>query len=190
VAEFPHRLGRVVRAHGLQGDLVVQVFRTRRVTPDQLRFRREVPPVPVELVCQDDTRHVLPVVGVRWTDPATFVVKLAGVDTREAADRLEDAFFDVNPTAAPKTVADDVDRVFGALVEDAESGQVLGEVGDIQDNGAQAVLVVEAPEGDEILIPFVDVFIAEVVPGAQPRVRVHLIPGLIEANRAAGASAD
>lgn len=189
MAEYPHRLGRVIRAHGLQGDLLVQVFRTRRITPTQLRFRREVPPVSVELVTEHDDRHVLDVVGVRWTDPSTFVVKLAGVDSREAADRLESAFFDVDPLAAPKTIADDVDRVFGALVEDAASGEALGRVEDIQDNGAQAVLVV-GEGADEILIPFVDVFIAEVVSGPEPRVRVNLIPGLVEANRASAPAND
>ena len=127
MAEYPHRLGRVIRAHGLQGDLLVQLFRTRRITPTQLRFRREVPPVSVELVTEHDDRHVLDVVGVRWTDPSTFVVKLAGVDSREAADRLESAFFDVDPLAAPNTIADEVDRVFGAAGGgSAEPGAGLG----------------------------------------------------------------
>ena len=184
MADFPHRLGRIIRAHGLHGDLLVQVFRTRRITTEQLRYHRQRPAVPVELVLIDDTRRLHPVEGVRWVDPATFVAKLGGIDTREAAERLEGAFFDVDPQAAPPGVVDEVDVVFGALVEDAETGQPLGRVGDIQDNGAQPVLVVE--EGDqEILIPFVDAFIEEVIPGPEPKVRVRLIPGLVEANRAA-----
>lgn len=177
--EFLYRIGRIIRAHGLSGDVLVQLFRPRTVTVEQFKFRREKAPRAIELCFEDGRDAVHEVLGVRWINPSTFAAKLSGLGSRQEAERCIGAFFDVQPHDAPLGVCDEVDRVFGARVVDAESGRELGTVDDIRDNGAQAVLVVGA---NEILIPWVETFIEEVQEGPDPVVRVRPIPGLLEAN--------
>lgn len=178
MAEFPHRIGRVIRAHGLRGDVLVQLFRPRPIEAEQLEYVKEKPTRPVELVFEDGREIVYQIRGVRFVNPASFVASLSGVDSREAAEALTGAFVDMDPRNPP-SVADEVDEIFGAKVVDVESGNELGTVDDIRDNGAQAVLVVGE---DEILIPWVEVFIDAVDEGPEPVVRVRPIPGLLEAN--------
>lgn len=176
---FPHRIGRVIRAHGLAGDVIVQLFRPRPIEAAQLRYAKERPPRPVELVFEDGREVIYEVVGLRHTSPAAFVAHLAGVDDRDGADRLVGAFVDVDPLDGP-SVLDEVDRVFGATVIDVETDRTLGTVDDIRDNGAQALLVVGE---DELLIPWVDAFVEDVEEGPDGIVvRIRPIPGLLEAN--------
>lgn len=178
--DFHHRIGRIIRAHGLGGDVLVQMFRPRNVDPAQFKFRREAKPRSIELCYEDGRAHVHEVLGVRWTNPSTFAAQLSGITSRDDAERSVGAFFDVRPHDAPKGVCDEIDRIFGARVIDAESERDLGTVDDIRDNGAQAVLVVGP---DEILIPWVEPFIEDVKEGRDPVVRVRPIPGLLDANQ-------
>ena len=176
---FPHRVGRVIRAHGLSGDVLIQLFRPRPIEADQLKYRKEQPVRTVEL-CFDDGREItMRLVGVRYASPASLVANLEGVDTRESAEKLIGTFVDVDPREGPSFL-DEADRVFGALVVDAESGASVGTVEDIRDNGAQAVLVVGH---DEVLIPWVDAFVEAVEErDGEPVVLIRPIPGLLEAN--------
>lgn len=178
--EYPHRLGRIIRAHGLRGDVLVQLFRARPIEEHWLRFQKDPEPRPVELVHPDDFSEVRRVLGVRWTSPSSFVAHLEGVDTREEAERRIKAMFDVDPLHAPAHMLDEVDEVFGAEVVDVESGDSLGTIDDIRDNGAQALLVIGP---DELLIPWVDAFVVGVEPGPPPKVSVRPIPGLLDVNR-------
>jgi ribosomal 30S subunit maturation factor RimM len=177
--EFLHRIGRIIRAHGLSGDVLLQLFRSRPVETAQLKFHRENPVRQLELEHDDGRASVHDVVGVRWVSPSNIVMALGGVNTREDAERCIGAFVDIDPQDAPVGIADEVDRVFGARVVDVETERELGEIEDIRDNGAHAVLVVGP---DEILSPWVDEFIDSVQEGADPVVRVRPIPGLLEAN--------
>ena len=70
---FPHRIGRIIRAHGLQGRVLVQLFRPRPIEPEDLEYHRESPPTFVE-VCFDDGREVVhTLLGVRFANPSGFV---------------------------------------------------------------------------------------------------------------------
>ena len=178
---FVYRIGRILRAHALKGDVIVQRFRALSISPDSLKSRRIKTEAPV-LLERDDwpSGRSLQVERIRWIDPTRAVVHFEEVDDRDAAEALQGAFVDLDPTRLPAGLTDEVDAVFGANAVHDETGAILGQIADIRDNGAQAILQI----GDEpgILVPWVDAFIAGVEPGPPVQVRIRPIPGLLEAN--------
>lgn len=186
---FPHRIGRVLRPHGLRGEITVQLFRPRRIGPEHLKTRRVKRAEPVEFELEDESFETHGVVAARFLDPSRVAVLLEGVDDRDAAERFSGAFFDIDPARAPSLVADEADRLFGARAVEAESRRPLGRITEIRDNGAQPILVIggpgeggEAAEGRaEIMIPMVEAFVG--APEATPEglvVPIHPIPGLLD----------
>lgn len=176
---YDHRIGRLLRAHGLEGDLVLQLFRARRVDPSWTRWRRVRDPEPVELELFDTRTENHGLVAAKFVDGATAIVRFDGVDDRNAAERLVSAFVDIDPRRAPDLVADEADRLFGAQVH--VDGEPFGRVDDLRDNGAQPLLLVGE---EQVMIPLVDAFVqgVEQTPDGSI-VHVRSIPGLLEANR-------
>jgi ribosomal 30S subunit maturation factor RimM len=181
VRRYDHRIGRIIRAHGLDGSVVLQLFRPRRVEDARLRWRRVDVPQPVELELGHASTELHGVAAAKFVDGSTALVRLADVRDRDAAERLVPSFFDVDPADPPQLVTDDVDRLFGAEVFVDDEETPLGRVEDIRDNGAQALLLVGE---EEIMIPVIDAFVRSVEQcGEGTKVHVRSIPGLLEANR-------
>ena len=178
---FVYRIGRLLRAHALRGDLVVQRFRALAIGPEDLKTRRVMGEAPV-LLERDDWPEARQsrINRIRWIDPTRAVVHLKGIDDRDSAEEVQGAFVDLDPRRLPEGLTDEVDAVFGALAIHDETGAELGEITDIRDNGAQAILQI----GDEpgILVPWVEAFIVGVEEEDPKRVRIRPIPGLLEAN--------
>lgn len=108
---------------------------------------------------------------------------MLGIDDRDAAEAKKNMLIEVEPRASdtPKALADDADALVGATAVDAENGQTLGVVAEIQDNGAQAILVIQT-EGGERLVPCVEAFVAgsELDEAGGARVRIRVIAGLFD----------
>jgi 16S rRNA processing protein RimM len=137
---YPYRIGRILRAHGLAGDLTVQLFRPRALRPKRMRPKR------AQKVEIGEREYVLHAVQGTAADRA--IVHLLGVEDRTAAERLEGEYLDVDPKDLPSLLTDEIDRLFGLTAVDPK-GAVIGEIVDIRDNGAQALLII----GEEILVP-------------------------------------
>ena len=179
--DFYYRVGRILRPHALQGDVVIQRFRALLLEPADLKGRRVKAEAPILLERDDWPRgHLTRLERIRWVDPTRAVVHLAGIDDRTAAEGLQGAFVDLNPAALPPGLTDEVDAVFGATAIHAETGAPIGEIEDIRDNGAQAILQIGEEPG--ILVPWVPAFIAGVEEGPPRRVLIQPIDGLFEAN--------
>lgn len=179
-AHFEYRIGRILRSHGLGGELVLQFYRPRRLEQGRL-VRQKVrgeQRILLELPSGEQMERTL--VSARWIDPSKVVVSLDGLADRNGAEALEGAEVDVDPLQLPEALCDPADACFGAKLVNDETGDPLGQVTDIRDNGAQPVLV--AGDDDELLIPFVEAFIVRVDPEARI-VRLRPIPGLLELNR-------
>ncbi len=178
MSAFVYRVGLVQKAHGLGGDLSVRLFRPRRDKSHKRRAVRGRPPI--ALAVEDGTEDVFTIDSVRFIDPTRVVVTLEGVD-RERAEALVGRFLDLDPHQLPAGLTDDTDLAFGATAVDHETGAVLGTIEDVRDNGAQAMLVVERPDGGEALVPYVDAFVAgfEETDGAR-RIRLTPLPGLLD----------
>jgi 16S rRNA processing protein RimM len=91
------------------------------------------------------------------------VVKLEGVETREAAARFSGREVSVPRDALPPEADDEVyvgDLVGLDVVN--RNGQALGRVQDVSASGAQPIMRVVATDGGERLIPFVAALVDEV----------------------------
>lgn len=108
-----------------------------------------------------------------------FLLKLEGVDDRDAADACRGREIVVERGALAETGADEFyyhDLIGSEAV--LEGGGTLGVIEEIFDAGAHAVLVVRG-ERRERLIPFTEDAIAAVSPGART-VTVRRQPGLLD----------
>lgn len=150
-------VGRIVRAHGLRGQVVVELVtnRTERVERGS--------------VLETDAGRSLEVKGATAQGPGRWLVSFAGVEGREAAESLVGAVL----RAAPLTGVTDVlwvHELIGSVVTDAD-GTRRGVVTDVQANPASDLLVLDTGA----LVP-----LAFVVEAAGGHVRIDPPPGLFE----------
>jgi 16S rRNA processing protein RimM len=158
-------VGRVAKAHGVTGELVVDV-RTddpdaRFVAGAQLRGRPGKGGAERRFVIESVRPH-----GGR------LLVRLDGVADRTAADALRGTLFlvdtgDLPPIEDPDEFYDH--QLEGLLVRTVD-GADIGKVAEVLHTAAGELLSVKTPEGAEILVPFV----TAIVP------RVSLADGVVE----------
>lgn len=173
-------LGRVARASGLGGDLRIQLFRPRRsprASPGRARGLGLV-----QLRARDgSTARDHATVRARLVSPDSAIIHLEGVSDRTAAELLEGLLVYADPARAPAALLDDADALVGAVAIDP-TGAPLGLITGVEDNGAQALLVV-TPDGTEreVLVPFVEAFVgAHRVQAEHATVELRPIPGLFD----------
>ncbi len=125
-------VGRVVRAHGLQGQVVVELVtdRLERVAPGAS-------------LATSDGRPL--VVRSSGPAPATgrhprFLVRFEGIDGREGAEALSGALLTASPILDPEALW--VHELVGATVRD-RSGASLGRVVALEANPASDLLVLD-----------------------------------------------
>ena len=150
-------VGRVGRAHGIRGSVVVSV---RTDEPD-LRFaagsRFDTDPV---------ARGPLTVAATRWQS-GELIVRFKGVRDRDAAEELTGTWLSVDSaTLAPLDDPDEFrdHELIGLSVRTAD-GTPVGVVADVLHHGQDLLAVRPAaspPNNDEILVPFVKTIVPEV----------------------------
>ncbi|WP_313674927.1 ribosome maturation factor RimM [Mycolicibacterium sp.] len=151
-------VGRVVKPHGITGELVVDV----RTDDPEDRFapgnrlllkpsRGGGKPRPVDV--QSARPH-----GNR------LLVRLTGVVGREAADALRGQLFVVDSEDLPPL--DDPDEFYDHELEGLTvrtvAGQEVGTVAEVLHTAGGELLSVRTPEGREILVPFVSAIVTAV----------------------------
>lgn len=126
-------VGRISKAHGLRGDLVVTLVsdRTERVAPGSLLWFGDR-----QLVVKSSRPH-----------QTKFLVQFEGVTNRNLADELRGAVLTAPPLEDPDVIW--VHELFGSRVVDV-SGTVLGVVEAVEENPASDILVLADDAG---LIP-------------------------------------
>ncbi|MEB3222749.1 MAG: ribosome maturation factor RimM [Candidatus Sericytochromatia bacterium] len=164
-------LAQVVTTFGVRGELKV-----RPETDDPLRLRdlREV-----SALLATGAREVLAVEHVTLRKDGVVLAKFKGHDDPETAARLRQAWLQV-PYAEAKRVPGKVlyADVLGMAAVDTATGEHLGEITDVLRAG-QDLLQITRPGGAEVLIPWVDAFVAAVDLEAN-EVRLHLMEGLLD----------
>lgn len=155
------RIGRVLGAQGLKGELRIRLFRADPRYFDAHRI-------------QLNQEHA--VENVRWIDARTAVVGVRGVEDRTAAEALigaevgiDLAWFKAN--TAPSEV------LIGRSAIEEGTGRVLGVVEGLDDNGAQTLLLVRTESGNEVQVPLVDALVREAEDGV---LHIQALPGLFE----------
>jgi 16S rRNA processing protein RimM len=158
-------VGRIAKAHGLHGEVAVQVFSDN---PD--RF------VDGATVYLEDGR-ALSVMAARWTG-SRLLVAFDGIADRTAAERLRGRTLVVPRSMLPDLPEGEYwpHQLIGCEVV-TESGRSLGRVTDVIENPANDLWAATDDDGAETLIPAIRDVVVEVDVAAN-RIVVRDLPGL------------
>jgi len=160
-------VGRVVKAHGVRGDVVVELH----TDEPKLRFAAGT-----VLLFEDAhlTVRTTRAQGARW------VVAFDEVTTRDAAEALVGAELRgvVQSDAKPADAAEFYDRHLIGLDVCLPGGVVAGVVTDVVHGPAQDLLVIDTATGQR-LVPFVAALVPSVDLDAH-RLTVAAVPGLLD----------
>ena len=109
------------------------------------------------------------------------LLKLEGVDDRDAAERLRGKNVYMSEEELPELPENEhyIRDMIGMEVYDEPTGRIVGTLKDVIQNTAQSILEVETSEGKTVLIPAVDEFLKE-IDDEEGVIRVALIPGFID----------
>jgi 16S rRNA processing protein RimM len=163
-------IGRLGRPHGVLGEI--------RAHPTGPTLPALCPGDRVTVVAADgDTTRELEIRQVRPAS-GSLLIRFAGTETREAAAALTGATIGV-PADRRATLTDPgeyyVTDLIGCIV--ASGGLDLGPVVDVYEGSANDSLVVRAPDGDELLVPFTHDAVVDVdLAAGRIRVRDNLMP--------------
>jgi 16S rRNA processing protein RimM len=158
-------VGRITKAHGLRGEVAVQVFSDN---PDRFAEGAHV--------YLEDGR-TLTVAAARWAG-ARMLVSFEGVPDRTAAEALRGRSLVVPRSMLPELADGEYwpHQLIGCEVL-TEGGRSLGRVTDVIENPANDLWATTADDGVETLIPAIRDVIVEVDLGAG-RIVVRDLPGL------------
>lgn len=168
-------VGRIGKAHGLRGDVTIDV---RTDEPE----RRFVPGTVLEVEAPRGSatplRH-LTVAGTRWHS-SVLLARFEEIGDRTAAEAARGIL--LHATIPADATPDDPDEFYdhqlvGLAAYDV-SGAALGEVTGLVHGGAQDLLTVRTPDGRDTLVPFVKALVPE-VDLAGRRVVIADRPGLV-----------
>ena len=146
-------IGRVLKAHGIRGELKVRLFDQGPDLIEQLDV--------VLLRQEDGGVRTFELVAARAT-PRGWILRLGGMRDRGEAEALAKSELIVRRDRLPELLDDEFyyHDLEGLAVLDTER-RPLGQVVEVFDNGANEVLVVRHGER-EVLLPFIDEIVVEV----------------------------
>jgi 16S rRNA processing protein RimM len=150
-------VGRVVKAHGISGELVVEIRTddpaSRFAPGNTLRAKRS----------RDSGEGVRYVVADAREHGARLLVRLAGVDDRDTADALRGSLFVVDSDDLPPIDEPDTyyDHQLEGLVVRTAAGLDVGVVAEVLHTAAGELLAVRRDSG-EVLVPFVGAIVTSV----------------------------
>lgn len=149
-------IGRVVKAHGITGEVVVDV----RTDDPELRFApgaklhaRKTGAPQRDYVVETSRPH-----GAR------LLVRLAGIGDRDGADALRGSLFVVDSADLPPITEPDTfyDHQLEGLRVRTGAGEEIGIVTEVLHTAAGELLAIKRTDGRELLVPFVAAFVPSV----------------------------
>ena len=163
-------IGRVVRVHGLRGDVRV---RSLSDVPDRFETLTQV-----TVAAPGGARRPLAVKAVRPM-ARDYLVAFEGIDTPEAAAQLVGSLLQIaEDRSAPLPDGQYYQHDLVGMAVRTEEGLPLGTLADILPTGANAVFIVRGADGREHLIPATKEVVRAVdVPGRLMTIR--RMPGLL-----------
>lgn len=161
-------IGRVRAAHGIRGELRVDIL-----SDFPQRFQA------LKRVYLGDAHAPYTVANSRFT-PKGVLIKLAGIDSRDAAERFAGSYMALPEAETPPLpVGSFHHHQIQGLEVRTDDGRLLGCVAEILATGSNDVYIVRGGEYGEVLIPAIAEVIRAIDLEAQ-RITVHLIPGLLQ----------
>jgi 16S rRNA processing protein RimM len=149
-------IGRVVKAHGVAGEVVVEI----RTDDPETRFA----PGTVLRAKGSDHGERKYVVAAARPHGNRLLLRLDGVAGRDAADALRGSLFVIDSSALPPIEEPDTyyDHQLEGLSVRTTSGQDIGTVAEVLHTAAGELLAVNRPEAGELLVPFVGAIVTSV----------------------------
>jgi 16S rRNA processing protein RimM len=149
-------VGRVVKAHGVTGELVVDI----RTDDPELRFA----PGSVLRVKGSDRRERIYTVETVRPHGSRLLLRLSGVTDREGADSLRGNVFVIDSADLPPI--DEADTYYDHQLEGLRvrttAGVELGTVTEVLHTAAGELLAVKRDQAPELLVPFVSAIVTSV----------------------------
>jgi 16S rRNA processing protein RimM len=149
-------VGRVAKAHGVTGELVVEV----RTDDPELRF---APGATLRAKASGQPERNYVVAAVR-PHGNRLLLRLEGVADRNAADALRGSLFVIDSSALPPIDEADTyyDHQLEGLLVRTTAGREIGTVAEVLHTGAGELLAVNRAEAGELLVPFVSAIVTSV----------------------------
>ncbi|MEU2248636.1 ribosome maturation factor RimM [Streptomyces sp. NPDC019224] len=173
-------VARIGRAHGIKGEVTVEV----RTDEPELRLA----PGAV-LATEPATTGPLTIEAGR-VHSGRLLLRFEGVKDRTAAEALRNTLLiaDVDPAELPEDPEEFYDHQLMDLDVVLADGTEIGRITEITHLPSQDLFIVERPDGSEVMIPFVEEIVTEIDLEEQ-RAVITPPPGLIDASEAVVASA-
>ncbi|MFJ5886467.1 ribosome maturation factor RimM [Kitasatospora cineracea] len=164
-------VGRIGRAHGIRGDVSVEV----RTDEPELRLG------PGAVLLTDPAATGPLTVESGRVHSGRLLLRFAGVKDRTAAEALRGTMLiaEVDPDEAPEDPDEYYDHQLIGLDVVLADGTPVGELTEVVHLPYQDLLTVERPDGTEVLIPFVEQIVPTIDLDEQ-RVVITPPPGLID----------
>lgn len=165
-------LGRILRPHGVRGELRVEILTDY---PERLGQHAYL-----YLASPDAPEAVQRYAVEKWRrHRRVLLLKLGGCDDRNSADELRGQLVQIPlEEAVPLEEGEYYHfQLIGVRVE-TENGEALGRIAEVLETRANDVYVVRGPRG-EVLLPAVEDVILELDLRLR-RMVVHLLPGMLE----------
>jgi 16S rRNA processing protein RimM len=140
-------VGRIARAHGIRGDMTVEV----RTDDPEGRFAPGS-----KLATEPPGAGPLTVASVRWHS-GRLLVSFEEAPDRTAAEALRGTLLvvDIDDADRPEDPEEYFDHHLVGLAVETVTGEVIGVVDDVLHLPGQDVLAVRRENGREVLVPFV-----------------------------------
>ncbi|MCC2277410.1 ribosome maturation factor RimM [Streptomyces sp. ET3-23] len=172
-------VGRIGRAHGIKGEVTVEV----RTDEPELRLG------PGAVLATDPAGAGPLTVESGRVHSGRLLLRFTGVADRNAAEALRNTLLiaEVDPDETPEDPEEFYDHQLMDLEVVTVDGTVVGRIAEISHLPSQDLFIVERPDGGEVMIPFVSEIVTEIDLDAQ-RAVVDPPRGLLDAAEAEVAS--
>ncbi|GAB3647338.1 ribosome maturation factor RimM [Streptomyces sparsus] len=168
-------VARIGRAHGIKGDVTVEV----RTDEPEVRL------APGAVLATDPASVGPLTIETGRVHSGRLLLRFEGVRDRSAAEALRNTLLiaEVDPTEVPEDPDEYYDHQLIDLDVVTRDGTAVGRVSEVAHLPGQDLLVITRVEGGEVLIPFVEEMVPEIDLDAQ-RAVVDPPPGLLDEGEA------
>lgn len=159
-------VGYLRRPHGVTGEIIMDLHTD---FPDRFKAGRKI------FIGEKHESHTIAAVRIHNNG---LLIKIKGIDTPETVGKFRNQWVYIKRSDAAKLPEGQVyqHELYGVKVID-DSGNVLGEITEIIETGANDVYVVKNESGKEILLPAIPSVIFGLDAGAR-LMKVHILEGL------------
>ncbi|SDJ71089.1 ribosome maturation factor RimM [Streptomyces indicus] len=164
-------VGRIGRAHGIKGEVTVEV----RTDEPELRL------APGAVLTTDPASAGPLTIAAGRVHSGRLLLRFEGVGDRNGAEALRNTLLiaDVDPEELPEGEDEYYDHQLMDLDVVLADGTEVGRITEISHLASQDLFIVERPDGTEVMIPFVEEIVTEIDLEEQ-RAVINPPPGLID----------